>query len=659
MRSVVIGTAGHIDHGKSALVWALTGSDPDRLKEEKERGITIDLGFAHWEAGDISFAFVDVPGHERFVRNMLAGVGGIDCVLLVIAADGSVMPQTREHFQICRLLRIPFGLIALTKADLVDEDTLELVRLETRELVAGSFLESAPVLAVSSKTGQGLPALREALLEAGRSVPARRSGGPVRLPIDRVFSVKGFGTVVTGTLVSGEIAPDDELQLLPRGRSVKVRGLQVHGGRQPRAAAGQRVAANLGGVEVAEIARGDTLVTPASFEPTTRIDAVLELVPDARPLRHGSRVRFHQGTSEVLGRVAVARTVSEATAAARSVQGPGEAGTADSAEVPPAGRAYVRIRLESPAVVTRGDRYILRAYSPPVTIAGGLVLDPHPPRAGVRTTAGRARFEALDPAAAPPGEQDLRSVVLMIDESGPAGMPVHRLISRAGIPPGQVAETIEELVGKGIAARAGEVLVASRVVEGLKEQLLTLVGDHHRSDPLSEGIPREEVKERLFAYAAPAVFERVLTDLGSAGKLVVRDRLALTSHHVALSAEEARVHAQVEQVFREAGLRPPDQALLAGQLRLPGDLVEKMTRLLIRQKVLVKVDTLLFHEQALKHLKDEMAALRSASAPGQSRIDVAGFKERYGVTRKYAIPLLEYLDRERVTRRSGDMRTII
>jgi selenocysteine-specific elongation factor len=652
MRSVVIGTAGHIDHGKSALVWALTGSDPDRLKEEKERGITVDLGFAHWEKDDINFAFVDVPGHERFVRNMLAGVGGIDCVLLVVAADESVMPQTREHFEICRLLRIPAGLIALTKSDLVDEDTLDLVRLETKELVAGSFLDDAPIVPVSARTGQGLPALRDRLLEIGRRVPARFAGGPARLPIDRVFSIKGFGTVVTGTLVSGEIAQEEELQLLPAGRRVKVRGLQVHGSRQPRATAGQRVAANLGGIEVAEIVRGDTLVTPLSFEPTTRLDAVLELVPGARPLRHGSRVRFHQGTAEVLGRVAVARTFSG------SVEIGGSSGSGEPADVPPSGRAYVRIRLESPAVVTRGDRYILRAYSPPVTIAGGSVLDPHPPRAGVRTGAGRARFEALDPGV-PPGEPDLRPVVLMIEESGPAGIPAGRLTSRAGIAPGAVAEVIDSLVAAGVVTRVGDTLVASRVVDELKERLLGAVGDYHRSDPLSGGIPREEIRERLFAHANDALFERVLTDLASAGKLVVRDRLALASHRVELSRDEAQARQRLEQVFRESGLRPPDEALLAAQLGLPGDLVDRMTRLLVRQKVLVRVEALLFHDEALRNLKQDVAALRAASASAPARIDVAGFKERYGVTRKYAIPLLEYLDRERVTRRSGDARTIL
>ena len=309
MKHVVIGTAGHIDHGKSALVRALTGIDPDRLKEEKARGITIDLGFAHYQAGETNFAFVDVPGHERFVKNMLAGASGIDCVLLVIAADESVMPQTREHFDICRLLHVAGGVVALTKVDLVDAETVELVRLETHELIAGSFLEGVPIVPVSANTGLGLPELRAALAGVARDVLGRPETGPARLPIDRAFSVKGFGTVVTGTQVSGRIGVDSELVVLPSNRRVKVRGVQVHGQKQPFVGAGQRAAVNLVGIEVTEVSRGDTLATPGCFEVTRRFDAVIELLSSARPLRHGARGRFHQGTSEVLGRIAVAGSV--------------------------------------------------------------------------------------------------------------------------------------------------------------------------------------------------------------------------------------------------------------------------------------------------------------------------------------------------------------
>ena len=305
MKSIVVGTAGHIDHGKSALVQALTGIDPDRLKEEKARGITIDLGFAHAAIGDCHVAFVDVPGHERFVKNMLAGVGGIDVVLLVVAADESVMPQTREHFDICRLLRVPTGIVALTKADLVDADTLELVPLEVRELVAGSFLAGAPVVPVSARTGQGLDQLRAALVTQGAAARARSAEGVARLPIDRVFSMKGFGTVVTGTLVSGRIRPDDELLIAPGERRVKVRGVQVHGARHAEVVAGQRAALNLAGVEVDDVQRGQTLHVPGTLEQSRLADAVLDVLPDATPIKHGARVRFHQGTSEILGRVAI------------------------------------------------------------------------------------------------------------------------------------------------------------------------------------------------------------------------------------------------------------------------------------------------------------------------------------------------------------------
>ncbi|MGH9144850.1 MAG: selenocysteine-specific translation elongation factor, partial [Vicinamibacterales bacterium] len=394
MRSIVVGTAGHIDHGKSTLVLALTGTDPDRLKEEKARGITIDLGFAHLTLDDIDLAFVDVPGHERFVKNMLAGIGGIDLVVLVVAADESVMPQTREHFDICRLLHVPAGVIALTKADLVDADTLELARMELRELVAGSFLEAAPIVPVSARTGEGLDTLRAALVKGSRDASGRKAAAVTRLPIDRVFSMKGFGTVVTGTLVSGRVAADTELVVVPGGRHVKVRGVQVHGEKRAEAVAGQRTAINLGGIEVQEVARGQVLVTPGAFEETRIADATIEVLPGAKPLKHGVRVRFHQGTAEILGRVAIIGPAQPALVRLGDL--PGDAGAWSVLTLPAGGRGFIRLRLEAPAVLARGDRYILRAYSPPVTIAGGLILDPRPPRTAIRTVAALDRCQRLD-----------------------------------------------------------------------------------------------------------------------------------------------------------------------------------------------------------------------------------------------------------------------
>lgn len=648
MKSIVVGTAGHIDHGKSALVRALTGTDPDRLKEEQERGITIDLGFAHWQTAEVNVAFVDVPGHERFVRNMLAGVGGIDAVVLVVAADESVMPQTREHFEICRLLRVPTGLIALTKSDLVDDDTVELVRLEVRDLVAGSFLEHAPVLAVSSRTGDGLPALREALVALAIQADDGRRQGAARLPIDRVFTVRGFGTVVTGTLVSGEIGVEQELVVQPAGRVVKVRGIQVHGRSEPRAGAGHRVALNLGGVEVNDLGRGETLVEPDAFDATRVVDAVVEVVPGAKPLRHGTRVRFHQGTSEVLGRVALAAPVVAS-------EGP-------FVEVPPGSEAYVRLRLEKPAVLTRGDRYILRAYSPPTTIAGGEVLDPHPPRAGIRRPGSRARFERLYAARAVGRDRQKaedRAIVAMAGEAGAAGLAVETLTSRAGLAPAARGATVSRLVAEGALWSAGACLLVPSVVEGLKRDVLAMLAAHHRAEPLSEGVPREEMRERLFARAGDDVFERVIAELAGDGRIQARDRIAAAGHRVSMSAEEQRAAAVIEQAMRAAGLKPPDIVSLAQATSLGGDVVDRVTKLLVRQKVLVKVDTLLFHEEALSRLREEVTALKRDAQGKPATIDVAAFKDRFGISRKFAIPLLEYLDRERVTRRTGDVRVIV
>jgi selenocysteine-specific elongation factor len=630
-RSLVVGTAGHIDHGKSTLVRALTGIDPDRLKEEKARGITIDLGFAHADVGDVHVAFVDVPGHERFVKNMLAGIGGIDAVLLVIAADESVMPQTREHFDICRLLRVPEGVIALTKADAVDADTLELTMLETRELVAGTFLESAPVVPVSAKTGAGLDGLRAALAALGRHGAAgatERSAGGVRMPIDRVFSMRGFGTVVTGTLVSGVLRQDAELVVAPAGRRVKVRALQVHGRPTAEISAGHRVAVNLGGIEVGDVERGEMLITPDALEPTRRFDAVVELLPSARALRNGARVRFHHGTAELLGRVTLA------------------AGN----ELEPGARVYARLRLESPTLLTRGDRFILRAYSPSVTIGGGEVLDPAPPRGGARTEAGRRRFDAIAP------DVDLDLVAArMVGEAGAAGLPAHRLAARAGLAPAAAAALVTRLDATDAGRDLGGLVVACDVLDALARDALSDVEQHHRQFPLSEGLPREELRSRRFSRAAPPVFEFVLERL--AQKIVGRDRLALSSHRVELSGDEQRARERIEQTYRDGALKPPVVGELPGLLELDAALVDRIVKLLTRQRILVRVEDLLFHADSLARLKADVQQLK---ASGQAaKVDVAAFKERFGITRKFAIPLLEYLDRERITRRVGETRVVL
>ena len=639
MRSIVVGTAGHVDHGKSALVRALTGTDPDRLKEEKARGITIDLGFANLVDGDTNFAFVDVPGHERFVRNMLAGAGGIDLVLLVIAADESVMPQTREHFDICRLLDVQTGAIVLTKTDAADEEMRELAALESRELVAGSFLENAPLVAVSSKTGAGLDALRAVLRDLASRVTRRDPRGSARLPVDRVFTLKGFGTIATGTLVSGRLREGQNLAVLPRALSASARGIQVHGHPQPAADAGHRVAVNLGGIELADLERGATLCEPGSLEPTRRFDVTIELLPDARPLRHGARVRFHQGTSEIMGRVALAA----------------RRGTVEPlAELPPGGSAYARLRLEQPAVVTRADRFILRAYSPAVTIGGGVILDPLPPRTAIRTLIGIERLQRLDASA--PFDEVLQTLV---DERGLQGLPQSAVLSRAGASPAQAEASLKRLSETRKIVAVGDLLLSRRLMDQAANRLLEALKAHHAAEPMSEGLHREEARAKLMPRALPAVFDAIVAPLVAGGRVTSRDRLSLAGHAVSLSPEEVRVREAVLKVFSEAGLAPPDVAGARSAVGGEAATVDRIINLLVRQRALVKVDTLLFHTERLEALKAEIRALKTTNAATVVRFDVASFKERYGITRKFAIPLLEYLDRERVTRRVGESRVLV
>jgi selenocysteine-specific elongation factor len=628
MQHVIVGTAGHIDHGKSSLVLALTGTDPDRLREEKERGITIDLGFAHTTEQGTVLSFVDVPGHERFVRNMLAGVGGMDLVMLHVASDESVMPQTREHFEICRLLRVPTGLVVITKTDLADAGMLDVVRLEIQELVSDSFLEGAPVVAVSARTGEGIPALRRTLADLASTARRRTSDGPPRLPIDRVFSMKGFGTVVTGTLLSGRLTHDDELVLQPSGRVVKVRGLHVHGKSQGEAVAGQRVAVNLSGVDVADITRGETLTSTDAVTVTRHADVQIELLPTARQLKHGARVRFHQGTRELVGRIVLP----------------------DATHLEPGASACVRIYLDAPAALVRGDRFILRAYSPLATIAGGTILDPLPPRRGVRTAAGIARLQRLRQS-----EQD--AVMAAIEEAGLCGLPLPQLSGRMGVASNQRRALVERLVYASVASEIGGTLVAASRLSAATEAVVAAVTRYHAGHPLEEGMPREEVRERLFARAPLPVFEHVLRVLTDRKRIIARDRIALAGHNVALTHDEARARDAMVETLRAAKLTPPDPSMLATQIGAPLEVVTRIATLLVRRSELVRAGDLLFHESAMKQLKSEIQSLKQSGVT--DTIDVTSFKDRYNITRKYAIPLLEYLDRERVTKRVGDARKIL
>lgn len=631
MKHVIVGTAGHIDHGKSALVEALTGTNPDRLEEEKRRGITIDLGFAFLELGEVRLGFVDVPGHERFVRNMLAGVGGIDLVLLVVAADESIKPQTREHFDICRLLGIPRGLVALAKADLVAPDTLGLVRLEVEEFLRGSFLEGAPIIATSARTREGLDQLKQEMARIAAAVPARDAARHFRLPIDRAFAMKGFGTVVTGTLVAGSVAPEDEVELFPARRRLRVRGVESGGRKVERAVAGQRTAVNLAGVGLAEVARGMSLTAPGRFETTTLVDGRVELLPSARPLKRRTRVHFHQGTAEA---------VAELTLLEGEQLVPGRA-------------AFARLRLAAPALLLPGDRFILRQFSPVVTIGGGLVLDNQPRARGRRDAALVARLGTFRSGSR-------EDVLLALAASRADGIESRAVVARTGWLDAEARAVAESLRAAGrlrlLDAAGGFRAVAAESFDALLTRARAELDAFHRAHPLLEGVPKQELRGRLRVPAE--LYRAVLEELAARGEATLAgESVKRAGREIALAPEEVRARQEIERAFERAGLSVPAVKEVLAKLPVEPKRAQKILQLLVREQVLVKVaEDLLFHRAALEALRERLAGYKRAKG---ERITVPAFKELAGVTRKYAIPLLEYLDRTRVTRRTGDDRIIL
>jgi selenocysteine-specific elongation factor len=622
VRSFIVGTAGHIDHGKSALVLALTGTDPDRLKEEKERGITIDLGFAHADlGGGVVASFIDVPGHERFVRNMLAGAHGIDAVMLVVAADESVMPQTREHFHICRLLGVPRGLVALTKCDLADAEMQALAELEARELVEGSFLEGAPVVNVSARTGEGLDDLRLHLAELAQRAGERPADGLLRLPVDRVFTLRGFGTVVTGTLVSGRLEVGEEIEVLPSGRRVRVRGLQVHGEPVESVAAGSRAAVNLASVEVEELSRGDVLARPGTVATSSILDVEMTLMPGEKPLKDQTRVRVHAASAERLARVRLLASPRLA---------PGES-------------ARAQLRLERPVAAGRGDRLIVRSYSPATTIAGAVVIDPLSPR---RQRGPRAISLASDLATA---------AAALVAEAGAAGIDAATLAARLTVPLTALASALEGRAGLVALGRDPIRYVSPDALEALADSAQRALDRFHADNPLKAGMPREELRRRVFARAGGGAFERALETLSAAGRVKTEGELVSSARHaVRLSPAEDAVRERLLARAREAGLAGLD-ASQAGAAGGDARLAERVVRVLLAEGRLRRVGEAVVDAAALDDLKQEV---RRRWPPG-TRLDVAGFKDLTGLSRKFVIPLLEYLDRERVTRRTGDDRLVL
>jgi len=619
MKNIIVGTAGHIDHGKTALVKALTGIDADRLEEEKRRGITIDLGFAHLDLGaNLQLGFIDVPGHERFIKNMLAGVGGIDLVLFVIAADESIKPQTREHFDICRLLGIRRGIIALTKSDLVDDDILGLVRLEVEEMAAGSFLEGAPIIPVSSVTGAGLDQLRSALSGAAAEASEKNASGYFRLPVDRVFTVKGFGTVATGTLISGSVAKEQDVELYPAGRRLRVRGVQVHGSTAGRARAGQRTAVNLADIEPGDLSRGDVLSEPGRFQSVTVLDCRLNLLPSAKPLKHRAPVHFHSGAAEIEAEV----RLLEGTAAMR-----------------PGSTAFVRIILRQPALLLPGDGFIIRMFSPVVTIGGGSVIDTGARRYR-RGDDVRARLATLS------GNDTAARIALLVREA-PYGLGMDQLIARTGLHEREIAAAVVKAPVTAI-AQPQPWYVESAWMQSERERIVATLREFHKKSPLVPGLARQELRGATPVFVWDALLASAL-EVVAEGEL-----LRLRTHRVVLKEDEAQARGKIESAFEQAGLAVPALPEVLAKSGVEVARAKSILQLLLREKRLVRVsDDLVFHHTAIAQLRELLAAHKGA------RFRVPEFKEWTGISRKYAIPLLEFLDREKITRREGDERVVI
>ncbi|MGA9498514.1 MAG: selenocysteine-specific translation elongation factor, partial [Terriglobales bacterium] len=617
----------------TALVRALTGIDADRLEEEKRRGITIDIGFAHLElpapdGSGIRLGFVDVPGHERFVRNMLAGIGGIDLVLLIIAADEGIKPQTREHFDICRLLAIRRGITVLTKSDAVDPESLEVVRMEVEDYVRGSFLDPAksPMVAVSSLTGAGLDELKSALAKVASEVAAKNSRALARLPIDRVFTMKGFGTVVTGTLVAGTIrkSAEEELEVFPAGNRVRVRGVQVHGFSAEAAMAGQRTALNLSGVSTEDLARGMTLATANTFRTTSRVDALLSLLPSAKPLKDGAHVHFHAYTSE---------TIAEARLYATKQLNSGD-------------ETYAQLRFAEPMLLVPGDRFIVRQFSPVVTIGGGVVLDAAPATRKQRKKENATGFLKIM------RDGSLEQILAArVARRGTAGMPLAEI-------PGEMNIRLED--AKTLARSAGlmrcnQVLVSPTAFAQIKTDGIQSLKNFHDANPLVAGMSKEGLREQI--EVGTDVFSCMLGKLVEEKNVEVSGEIIhLSGRGVVMKDEEAESKKIIEQAFASAGLKVPSLKEVLAGLKVDKIRAQKIVTLLLRDKVLIKIsEELVFHQRTLTDLRHKIASLKT-SLP---QIDVARFKEMTGVSRKYAIPLLEYLDREHITRRVGDERLIL
>lgn len=630
-KSVILGTAGHIDHGKSSIVKALTGIDPDRLKEEKERGITIDLGFASiaYPKG-LTVGIVDVPGHERLIKNMLAGAGGIDIVLMVVAADEGIMPQSREHLAICELLKIKAGIIALTKADLVEQDWLNLVAEDLRGFVKDTFLEHARILPVSAKTGLNIETLKDLIMDLALKVRPKLAGGVFRMPIDRVFTLKGFGTVVTGTALSGSISLDSPVEILPAKITTKVRGLQTHGQATEKAHAGQRIGINLQGVDRESIKRGDVVVDPGKLFATQTVDAELQTLKNAPALKNRTRVHFYSGTSETTARIII------------------YSGGETQGELKPGESGYCQFRLEDPAVMLSGDRYIIRRFSPLETIGGGEILDPSPGR--------RRKGVGTDDLAVLKQGTLKDKICMKVLRSGLTGMSSAGI---AGWVQGDIRDieaAVGELVSSGTLLKSQSLLFHRSSFETFREMMLSETGRFHKGNPLKQGVPKEELRAKLKTGWKDD--EKVFDGLLAAIKdlIIDKDIVRTTSFSVALSNTDAGIKDKILEILGKEGFQAPLKSELARQLSIKEKELNDLLTLLTRDGSLVRINDSLY---ITRSGYDTMITLLRRFYAGKSEMSIAEFRDLLGTTRKYALPLIEYLDSKKITLRVGDQRKLM
>ncbi len=623
-KSVILGTAGHIDHGKSALVKALTGTDPDRLKEEKERGITIDIGFAslYYPSDDLTVGIVDVPGHEKLIRNMLAGAGGIDIVLMVIAADESIMPQSREHLAICELLKIKTGAVVITKTDLVDDDWINLVKDDVKTFVKGSFLENADIIPVSSKTEHNIEFLKEKIRNIALTVKPKLLDGLFRMPIDRVFTMKGFGTVVTGTVISGTITLDAPVEILPAEITSKVRGLQTHGRSVEKAYAGQRTGINLQGIDRDKLKRGDVVVVPRRFIPTKSVDAKLDLLSDSPKVKSRGLVHFYTGTSETIARIILY----------------------DRDELMPGESCYCQYRLQDPVITLSGDRYIIRRFSPLETIGGGQIIDPHP--------AKRKRGAAIDDIVMFDKGTLTQKIETKIKRAKYDGYKISEIEGWINGSISEINAAIGQLTKKGTVIKNQDIFFHKDSLNSFKEDLKIVLGKFHKLNPLKSGLPKEELKYALRAEGSRA--EAIFCLIPQMSEITLdKDIIRLRDFNISSSDSLEDIKTKILQTINNERFQPSLKNELAAKLSISEKNIADILKLLTQSGLLVRVNDSMY---ITKQQFESMIELLRQFFSKKQQMTVAEFRDILDTTRKYALPLLEYLDSNKITLRVGEIR---